>query len=477
MAKLTEKQKMLAVGGAALGLCLIAGAGVLWANGLIDELEQTIEQKRGEIAAAEQKITKIPGTEKEVVILRENLGEYVKILPEDQGLEDFVKMLNQFEQSSGIQTINFQPSRPARKDGKDGKVVERFERIEYQYELTATLWQFMKFINSIENYERLVSITDYAITPVRAREAETREGDVVHSIKLTMETYTYNPASTGQDVTIPDYNDKKDLLREEIVKRMQPIRLDRYEHRGSRGRRDIFVDPREREGQAEGAPVEEQRAILERYLGEVQRLRAVSTKLAKPDLTIFDQFTFERELKEGLTKLDEAVQEVAQKQQITSPSLRQRWVKEVVEPLTDMKGTRSGANEREMRDPYLSAEEMQQLVDSMSQLMTEGDLQSASDRFEAISPRLLVPESDPRYSLAVAAKVLHVRVKTAIDFSALDLKIQGVVVNHEGGRSGVLLNGNVFEEGEYVSDELMLRRVEEEQVWFVFRGLTLIKTL
>lgn len=474
MAKLTEKQKMLAVGGAALGICLIAGAGVVWASGLIEELEQTIEQKRTEIAAAEAKIAKVPSTEKEVVILRENLGEYVKILPEDQGLEDFVKMLNQFERSSGIQTINFQPSRPAR---KDGKVVERFERIEYQYELTATLWQFMKFINSIENYERLVSITDFAITPVTARESETRDGDVVHSIKLTMETYTYNPASTGQDVTIPDYNDKKDLLREEIVKRMQPIRLDRYEHRGSRGRRDIFVDPREREGQAEGAPIEEQRAILERYLGEVQRLRAVNLKLAKPDLTIFDQFTFERELKEGLTKLEEAVQEVTQKQQITSPTLRQRWVNEVVEPLAAMKSTRGGKSEREMRDPYLSADEMQQLVDSMSQLLTEGDLQSASDRFEAISPRLLVPESDPRYSLAVAAKVLQVRVQTAIDFSALDLKIQGVVVNHEGGRSGVLLNGNVFEEGEYISDELMLRRVEEEQVWFVFRGLTLIRTL
>ena len=41
----------------------------------------------------------------------------------------------------------------------------------------------------------------------------------------------------------------------------------------------------------------------------------------------------------------------------------------------------------------------------------------------------------------------------------------------------MLLNGNVFEEGEYISDELMLRRVEEEQVWFVFRGLTLIRTL
>lgn len=472
--KMTEKQKMMAVGGVALGVCLVAAGGVYWASGLIEELEQTIAQKKTDIAACEQKIAKIPATEKEVVILRENLGEYVKILPEEQGLEDFVKMLYQFEQSSGIQTINFQPGRPARKNDKQ---VERFERIEYQYELTATLWQFLKFINSIENYERLVAITDYSIARLNEREPVMRDGDTVHTIKLTMETYTYNPSSSGQEVTIPDYNDKKDQLREEIVKRMQPIRIDKYEHRGPRGRRDIFVDPREREGQAEGAPVEEQRAILEKFLGEVQRLKAVSQKLAKTDLTIFDQFTFDRELKEGIAKLEEQVAEVNGKQQITSPQVRQRWIKEVLEPLADMKAAGGGKREGETRDPYLSGDEMQQLVDSMTQLLGEGDLQSASDRYEAIAQRLLVPESDPRYSMAVTAKALHVRVRTAMEFSQLELKIQGVVVNHDSGRAGLLLNGNVFEEGEYISDELMLRRVEEEQVWFVFRGLTLIKTL
>ena len=76
-----------------------------------------------------------------------------------------------------------------------------------------------------------------------------------------------------------------------------------------------------------------------------------------------------------------------------------------------------------------------------------------------------------------AAKAMHIKVKTALEFRRLELKIQGVLVNHEGGRSGLLVNGSVYEEGEYLSAELMLRRVEEEQVYFVFRGLTLIRTL
>ena len=54
--------------------------------------------------------------------------------------------------------------------------------------------------------------------------------------------------------------------------------------------------------------------------------------------------------------------------------------------------------------------------------------------------------------------------------------MQGVVVN-KGGKSGVLLNGDTYEEGDYVSDELLVKLVEEEQIWFVFRGLTLVRTL
>jgi hypothetical protein len=50
------------------------------------------------------------------------------------------------------------------------------------------------------------------------------------------------------------------------------------------------------------------------------------------------------------------------------------------------------------------------------------------------------------------------------------------VVSH-GGRSGVLLNGEVYEEGDYISDDLLVKTVEEEQVWFVFRGLTLVRTM
>jgi len=89
---------------------------------------------------------------------------------------------------------------------------------------------------------------------------------------------------------------------------------------------------------------------------------------------------------------------------------------------------------------------------------------------------LRVPAGDPRYDLVVDAKSWHHKASTALDFKRIDLNIQGVVVNGTG-RSGMLLNGEVFEEGDYIADDLLVKRVEEEQVWFVFRGLTLVRTM
>ncbi|MEC7584412.1 MAG: type 4a pilus biogenesis protein PilO, partial [Planctomycetota bacterium] len=441
MSKFTEKQKLWTIGGTAFAVCLIAGGGVWWATGLITEVEESIEAKRVQIAAAEQKIARIPAAETEVIVLRENLDEYVKILPAEQGLNDFVKMLNQFEQQSGIQTSSFQPGRPKRQAG--GKV-ERFTRIDYVYEMQATLWQFIKFINEIENYERFVAITDFTISQVNAREAVVRNGEQVHNIKLTMETYTYNDQGSGQEVEIPDYVDKKEMLREEIFKRMQMIRIDKYEHRGSRGRRDIFVDPREREGGIEGPPIEQQRALLERYLTELGGLYELQQMLQQPNLTIFDKFAKKRELEQGIEKLRIAVAEISAKSHLTAPQLRLRWVKEVVEPLAALQVDVVPVEPTPQADPYLTASEMVALIDTMTTLADEGDLEGADVRFEAIAPKLLVPESDSRYALAVQAKALHLRVKTAMEFEKLDLQVQGILVNHGGGRSGLLLNGVVF---------------------------------
>jgi len=128
-------------------------------------------------------------------------------------------------------------------------------------------------------------------------------------------------------------------------------------------------------------------------------------------------------------------------------------------------------------DPFLRAEDMRALVTLMTEDCNNGQLDDARKRYEDVVDRLAVPPTDPRYELAVQAKRWHLKAVTALDFQALDLVIQGVVVNGGSGQSGVLLNGEVYEEGEYVQDDLLVKQVDEEQVWFVFRGLTLVRTM
>lgn len=474
MANWTQKKLLFTIGGGALAVCLLAAGGVYYAQGLIEEIEAKVVQKKDEVTAAEVKIAKIPALQKSVVVLRENLDEYVRILPDTRELTTFVRSLNQFERQSGMLGMGLQL-----KARRESKTVERFAPIEYTYEGTATLWQALRFMNLIENYKRFVSITDFAISSggSSGRGGELRDGDSVHQVRLTLQTYTYNRRAEGKEAEIPDYASLKESLAEEIWKSRVNIGIEGYEHRGQQSRRDILVDPRDRaDADVTGPSQSEQRALLERYIAEITRLREMLQRSRRPEATMFEAYSLDKGVKEGLAKLLGEIESDADR--LTSAMYRLRWAKEVAKPVDDLKAELADVTPTpKVQDPYLPMKDLQQLVADMDADCKTGQLEQAKARYEAASGRLSgVPVDDPRHTLAVAAKSWHVKATTALDFKALNIKVQGVVVNH-AGRSGVLLNGETFEEGEYVSDDLMVKTVEEEQVWFVFRGLTLVRTM
>ena len=92
MASWNTRKQLIAIGSGSFAICALAVAGVYYAEGLIEEVEAQIAQKKELIAIAEAKIEKIPSIEKEVIILRENLQEYVKILPDTKELTNFRKL-------------------------------------------------------------------------------------------------------------------------------------------------------------------------------------------------------------------------------------------------------------------------------------------------------------------------------------------------------------------------------------------------
>jgi Tfp pilus assembly protein PilO len=472
MANWTQKKLLLAIGGTSLALCLTAGGGIYYTAGLIEEVEAQVEEKEKSVAAADQKIALVPALEKDVIILRENLDEYVKILPNDKELSDFLRMLSQFNRQSGVQARMLQNKQ--RREAKG----ERFTPIEYTYELTATLWQCMKFMNLVENFERFVSITDFSIqSGGDGRSEDTRDGDVVHKVKLTLQTYAYNGKVDSKEVQIAEYKNKKDALREEIWKRLQAIRLDRYEHRGEQGRRDVLIDPRERgDLRIPGPSLEQQRAVVDRNVAEVARLHDMQAKIKKQDTTLFEQYSLEKGLKEGLEKLDEGLESDAAL--VNHPPLRLRWAREVVLPLDELRGQIAAGNKDEpvKKDPYLPLKRHAAAGRRSRSRLQQRPARAGEEPLRVGRRAHRRAQRRPAPQARRRAKAWHNKAATALDFKALDLKVQGVVVNREG-RSGVLLNGDTYEEGEYVSDDLLVKLVEEEQVWFVFRGLTLVRTM
>ncbi|MBM4059569.1 MAG: hypothetical protein FJ265_00520 [Planctomycetes bacterium] len=473
MARWTQKQQILAIVGGAALVCGLMVGGVFYAQGLIDEVEATAESTRQAIAAADAKIAQIDGLEKEVVILRENLGEYVKILPDTRELNDFVRMLDQFERQSGVVNTGLVP-----KPSRQAKGNERFAPIEYTYEMTGTLWECLKFVNLIENYSRFVNITEFGIASGdQARQENQRNGDVVHTMRLLLQTFTYNGKASGKEVEIPNYANRVEALREEIFKRMQNIKIEKYQLRSTQGRRDILVDPRLRgDLLKDGSSPAEQRAILERCVAETQALLETQQRMRRSDTTMFEQYALEKQLREGVEKLAAALETDAAR--VTYLPYRVRWAREVVAPFERIRGEveQGGKPDQRAADPYLPRNELEQLVAQLQADCTAGQLEQAKSRFEVVAARLGVPAGDARHALAVAAKAIHVKATTALDFRSLDLRLHGVVVDRDG-RSGVLINGQVYEEGEYVADDLLVKKVEQEQVWFVFRGLTLVRTM
>jgi hypothetical protein len=254
------------------------------------------------------------------------------------------------------------------------------------------------------------------------------------------------------------------------------VRIEKYEHRGHQGRRDILVDPRERgDVRTDGPSPAEQRAIVERFVGEVGKLREMLVRMRKEETTLFEQYALEKGLREGVERLNGEV--AADESRVSYAPYRLRWAKEVVQPLEELRREIQAAGEvAKGEDPFLPLHEIEGLVAEMARDCNNGMLEEAKNRYELVATRLDVPPDDPRHDVAVMAKAWHVKATTALDFKNMELRVQGVVVNREG-RSGVLLNGEVYEEGDYISDELIVKLVEEEQIWFVFRGLTLVRTM
>ncbi len=470
MASMTEKQIMLTIAISGIVLSGAAFGGVYWASGGIEEENLKIEQLNKKIAEAESKKARIPQDESEVLILRENVAEYVKILPEASDLTDFTRTVNSFSQNSGVVLNHLTPGKAG------GGKKSAFAQYVYTMSFSGTVWQFLKFVNMFESYKRFVTVTGFKLSAGRVNGGPNVE-DVVHTYTMSVVTYTYNQTAGGKKpVTIVNYDAKKERLREEIYRARQAITIDKYAFRGQRARRDIWVDPRvDNSGDIAGGErstsLAEQLALIETITADLAATRELDVQ-AKKTTVLLLKFELQREVKKKLTEIGARIDEASERGMISYRPYLLKFQREVKEPYDQLFAVVFKSDkEKQIGIP------MEELVTTrrfMEDALVDGHLEDAVDRFELIREKLRFPPKDERQAVADRLRDLYRKAKVAQDFSRLDLKISGIILL-ERGLSAAIINGKTFTEGDSIGAALFLKELGSDYTEFLFQGVVLRK--
>ena len=467
MAKLKEKQKLLIVAGAGGALTLLACGGVYYAKGLAHEERTQIQALRTQIGAADAKIAKIPNLERDVIVLRENLDERVAILPETQEVYDFVTKINEY----AVQAGNFEIK--ALTD-KTELALGSFGKLTWELDFEATIWQFMRFVNLFESDKRFLRIADFDIrTGAKGSKSAGIEGNVKHDITMKIETYVYHGQKKGAGgVSIAAYENKRSRFRSEIWDSRQLIRLATYDFRGPRGRRDILVDPRQKRGfSGQGTPIEVQERTVTDFIERIGQLREVYEQSVDPDRNFLERYQLESKLVQEVTSIQKEIAEIEIKELLTWQPCVQRWGSQVKGPFEEIR--RLITDDEGGPADGLTKAELEETLDQMNSLRAQDDLVGLRAKYDTIASKLTFEQGDERYELGLQLTMLNEQATIAQEFSQIQLDVGGAVVV-EDGRSVLMINGEAFEEGDYINDVLLLKRVGREQGEFVFRGFTVI---
>ncbi len=467
MAKLNDKQKIIVFASSAALLCAAAGGGVYWAKGLVEEKVAVIATDEQQVQTAKTKVAGIPKLEQDVIILRENVDAYTRILPDHTFVSDFLRVTNGFARHAGVTVPSFLKGT----DGKRGK----YSHYSYLLNVEGTLWQFLEFVNAFENHDRFIRVVSFNVKPADRDEldkAAVTGDDPRHSYQLVVETYVYNGGAADSVVEIPKYPQKRERIREAITAGMDSLPLEAYQLGEVAGRRDIFLDPRARIGGLSNGdnPRSLQLERIQEFMPRVSALVELRDRWEAESNYLVKQ-RLERQLRTEAERLDGDI--ARESPRITSASLLPSWNQDVVGPVGRILGQLDGESGGQT-EHLIGIEHIESMIADMRSAVRKNDFDTAIARHDALKERLVFEPDDPRAQLAVEAEMLRLNVEAAMDFAQISLDINGVVVFDEG-RRGLLLNGSVFEEGDYVQDDLLLRRVGREEAEFVFRGFRLAK--
>jgi Tfp pilus assembly protein PilO len=445
-----------------------AGAGAWFTWKSCQELDEQATNLNDQVTAAKSRIATIDDLEKEVIVLRENVQNYVRILPSDSEVNDFFRKIEDFRRDSGVEISELR-SQPNRTKVASSAV---FDRAEYKIQFYATYAQFLQFINRLENYERFVSISSLRIQAGMPPEKDkSQTSEIKHKYDVTVVTYVYTGEDVGKGVTIPGYDRKREQLAEQITEMRNGLALEKFNLVSETSRRDPFVDPRPRrnaKGSANQPAVEEQRALLNRVIARIQECNGLLDLLDTSD-SVLQGMERKVQALNILSEISTQVEEANSKGQIADANLKKDWEKKVMPELAKLK-TRLGDSTQPVEQDRLR---YRQTLARMEATYESGAYEDCVKAFDTIRVLSSVPSADPELvQVQQRMEQLWTAAQTAVEFKKKKIVVNGLVV-YPGQESVAIVNKTVYRAGETIEDDLVLLEIHEDHLVFEFKGVPL----
>ena len=452
---------------------IILGCGGLsyWIYESYNKAREEEETCRNQSAAFRVKQERVPSLEREVIMLRENVKEYVKILPDEAKVNDFADSLSGFAEESEV----FFTKLDDKANRKPGKKKEVFDRTTFHLNLSGNLFQLLKFISLVENYERFVRISEITIK-AGDNDENTLKSEVCHECSLKVDTFVYNSHVGGSLTKIQNYDKKREQLIPEIRSARNDIQIERYEYVYNHSIRDSFIDPRPwavLSDVGEGVlDIEAQNRFITDVDDKILEIQGLLEMVKKSSgVALIRRMELQHEVGERIRELSDQIKTAVEEQWITDPACKQKMDHEICPQVAALaKETDQWAESYSS----ISLKDLTSIREAMADMYAKQDFEGCVKRFNIFQNKL---EPSVEETLALDEKKgpllreireINRSAVIANDFyTNVDIKISGIVYQREG--SVVIVNGQVLKEGDSLQDQLFVDSISENEVNFKFK--------
>ena len=443
------------------GLLTVGLSGLVWrSNAGLESARLEVQTVSERITAERVLLDETPALEQEVLVYREISGRMAAILPDEAGLNDLVRSLQVFSERSGVEIRSLRRAAPRGEAKRGGDL----RAVSYTLELEGDAFELLSFLDLVETNDRFLRIPRLEVDAARRQEL-LGSSQRVHSIRLDVETFVFEPGAESEPVPIEWADWKLDQLRGEVSRRRTGLEPAEYEYRGRRGRRDPWVDPRhapagERPHEGEGAQPEE--ATFAAGVSEAW----ASWRELEESTSAIEGTGLSEELEVEVVRLEAMARSLLEGSRPHADSSERMLTASALDSLKALRAALD--EERGNRGPSIAR------LKEVSAAMREHAERGQHDLvLEAIAPVeadlewLAEDVARAPYVASLQSAAAHSRAE--LEFDAMGYTPRGVVVL--GERAAALVGEGAVMEGQKIKDELFVHSVTSQEVVFEFRGV------